>query len=53
MSKDQRWFELITEACVIVISIPLAFGIDACWEERKDSHLSSEVVRSAMANILQ
>lgn len=58
MSTEKKWFRVVVEACVIVISILLAFGIDAWWDERKDLHreraylviLRDDVVRTIGEN---
>ncbi len=58
MSTEKKWFRFVVEACVIVISILLAFGIDAWWDERKASHrelayleiLRDDVVRTIVDN---
>ena len=42
MSQDIPWRRLSVEAAVIVVSILLAFGIDAWWEERLERKLGAE-----------
>ena len=46
MSERKKWFKFVIESCVIVVSILLAFGIDAWWDERKESHREYEYLVS-------
>ena len=50
MSKDQKiqWPRIAAEATAIVISILLAFAIDAWWEERRETSASREQIRSLL-----
>jgi hypothetical protein len=50
MSKDQKiqWPRIIAEGTAVVISILLAFAIDAWWQERREASASREQIRSLL-----
>jgi hypothetical protein len=50
MSKDQKiqWPRMVAEGAAIVISILLAFAIDAWWEERREIAASHEQMQSLL-----
>lgn len=52
MLKQKNWFTIVAEACVIVISILLAFGIDAWWDERKENHREHAYLISLRADVI-
>lgn len=52
MSNDKNWSRIIVEACVIIVSILLAFGIDAWWDERKDSQRERAYLVSLRADVI-
>ena len=37
-SQDVPWKRLTAEGMAIIVSILLAFGIDAWWEDRQQQH---------------
>lgn len=47
-AKDLQWMRLVAEATAIVVSILLAFAIDAWWESRSDR----EAERSAIKRLV-
>lgn len=50
-TDDIRWKHISAEAFAIVVSILLAFWIDAWWEERKDRFAEQEYLSAILADI--
>ena len=48
-TSEIRWKPLAVEASAIVVSILLAFGIDAWWEEQKDRSEEAEILTRLIA----
>jgi hypothetical protein len=52
MSADSiQWKKLVTEGIVIVVSILLAFAIDAWWDDRKDLQAARDQVSRVLAEL--
>lgn len=49
--KPPEWRRLITEGVVIVVSILLAFSIDAWWEDRQDLRAAENQVTRVIAEL--
>ena len=50
--KEKSWLSFGLEACVIVVSILLAFGIDAWWDEQKEGHREQAYLVSLRADVI-
>jgi len=51
--KEKNWLRFAAEACVIVVSILLAFGIDAWWDELKEGHREQAYLVSLRADVIE
>ncbi len=45
VTKSRRWGRVVAEGFVIVLSILLAFGIEAWWSERGERHAEAEALQ--------